>query len=348
MSVSIRAASLAALAIAMATPVFAQAAPQTTPMASPPRTADGQPDFGGFWTNQSITSLTRDPKKIPNLVLTPKEAADLEYNYVWNVNTRNQLAPTDDKKQSPKLGERGGGVNAFWMDVGRHYATVKGEIRGSWLIDPPNGQLPVKPKPEPVKADTNSTYGQYGSFDGPETRPLSERCIVFGGQSGPVMQNSGYNNNFQFMQTPDHLVINAEMIHDTRIIPIFKDRSQAKHRSDGITPWFGDQVAWYEGDTLVIQTTGVNPKQKSLMSPTGKLTERLTRWNDNEILYEFAVDDPELYTRPWKGEMMFRKAESRPYEYACHEGNYAIGGILQGARVQEAQGKVVQNNAAGE
>lgn len=331
--------SLAVMAVAMATPVSAQAAPQTNLQ----RTADGRPDFQGNWTNQSITSLTRDPKKIPNLVLTPKEAADLEHNYVWNVNTRNQLAPTDDSKPAPGLGSTGGGVNAFWMDVGRHYATVKGEIRSSWLIDPPNGQLPTKPKPAPAKTAAN--VGRYGSFEGPETRPLGERCILTGGQSGPIMRNSVYNNNYQFVQTTDYLMINAEMIHDTRIIRLVKDKSAVEHRTDGIAPWFGDAVGWFEGDTLVVETTGVNPKQQSLMSQTGKLTERFTRSAENEILYEFAVDDPELYTRPWKGEMVFRKSNDRLFEYACHEANYAMVGILTGARIQEASGKTVAVNA---
>jgi hypothetical protein len=342
----VRAALIAAIVGAFCPMAFAQSASQAAPMANPPRTSDGRPDLQGIWTNQSITSLTRSPK-IKTVVLSPKEAAELESQFVWNVNTENQRGATDDSKPHPELGSVGGGVNAFWMDYGRHYATVKGEIRSSWLVDPPNGQLPKKVADAAVNADPTK-HIIVGSFDGPETRPLGERCLITGGQSGPVMRNGPYNNNYQFVQTPNFVVMEAEMIHDTRIIPLVKDKAAVRHRTDGTKPWFGDSVGWYEGNTLVVETTDVNPNQQALMSSTGKLTERFTRWSEDEILYEFQVDDPVLYTQTWKGEMTFRKSQEHLYEYACHEANYAMKDILSGARVLESQGKVVANNAAGE
>jgi hypothetical protein len=140
-------------------------------------------------------------------------------------------------------------------------------------------------------------------------------------------------------------MIDVEMNHDVRIIPLVKSKSDVKHMTSAILPWFGDSVGWYEGDTLVVETTNVNPKQRAQMSPTGVLTERFTRWSQDEILYEFEVNDPELYTQAWKGEMVLHRSKEPVYEYACHEGNYSLEGILAGARVQEAAGKVVARNA---
>jgi hypothetical protein len=302
--------------------------------------ADGHPDLQGFWSNQSVTTLTR-PANVP-LVLTPEEAAKYEGQFVWNVNEQNQKAAVDINKPPP--GGSGAefattGYNSFWLDHGRHYAMVKGEIRSSWLTDPPNGRLPTKPG-----AGRGGNDG-YGTFDGPETRPLAERCIVsYSRSAGPVMQNSLYNNNYQIVQAPNAVLIDVEMNHDARIIPLVKSKADVRHMTGAIQPWFGDSVGWYEGDTLVVETVNVTSKQRSQMSPTGKLTERFTRWSPTEILYEFTVDDPALYTATWKGEEVLHFSKEPLYEYACHEGNYALHGILAGARVQEKEGKTVARN----
>jgi hypothetical protein len=343
MSGFMRAASLVAIAVLFAAPVLAQAASQTA-MADPPRNKDGRPDLHGFWSNQSVTTLTRG-NNIPNLVLTPEEAAKFESQFTWNVNEQSQKGLVD--VNTPPPGGSGAqfgttGYNAFWLDHGRHYAKVKGEIRSSWLTDPPNGRLP----PRTQTAGQAQGGGNYGSFDGPETRPLAERCIIsYSRSAGPVMQNSLYNNNYQIVQAPGHVMINVEMNHDARIIPLVKDKAEAKHMTGAIQPWFGDSVGWYEGDTLVVETTNVNPKQRAQMSPTGVLTERFTRWSADEILYEFMVEDPAFYTATWKGEMVLNRSKEPVYEYACHEGNYSLEGILAGARVQEASGKTVARNA---
>ena len=344
MSRFVKAALLCAAVTMPAAGAVAQTpAPQTAPMADPPRNKDGRPDFHGFWSNQSVTTLTRSGN-VPKLVLTPEEAKEYESKFTWNVNEASQRGLVDVNKPPP--GGQGAqfattGYNAFWLDHGRHYATVKGEIRSSWLTDPPNGRLPTKPN-----AGRAQNAGGYGTFDGPETRPLAERCIVsYSRSAGPVMQNSLYNNNYQIVQAPDHVVIDVEMNHDVRIVPLVKDRSAAKHMTGAIQPWFGDSVGWYEGDTLVVETTNVNPKQRSQMSPTGVLTERFTLWAKDQILYEFEVNDPEFYTQTWKGEMVLNRSKEPLYEYACHEGNYALHGILAGARVQEAAGKTVARNA---
>jgi hypothetical protein len=177
------------------------------------------------------------------------------------------------------------------------------------------------------------------TFDGPEVRALGERCIVgFGSSSGPPMLPDVYNNNYQIVQSPKAVVILVEMVHDARVI-----RINGKHIPKHITPWMGDSVGRWEGDTLVVETTNLNPgqkahygiKQRFYLPPTGKVTERFTRVSANEILYQFTVEDPSAYTQPWKGEVPMRATPDLIYEYACHEGNYALPGILAGAREQE-------------
>ena len=155
------------------------------------------------------------------------------------------------------------------------------------------------------------------------------------------MTNVLYNNHYQIVQAPDHVMILVEMVHDARIIPISRERV----RPDVIKPWLGDSIGWYEGDTLVVETRNVHPMQRGYLSPKGKLTERFTRWSDTQITYEFTVEDETLYTQPWKGEMALNLSKEPLYEYACHEGNYSMPGILAGARKQEREGKIVAANA---
>ena len=156
--------------------------------------------------------------------------------------------------------------------------------------------------------------------------------MSFSGGAGPVMTNSMYNNTFQIVQAPDHVIILIEMIHDTRISPI-----DANFNPEQPAKWAGESRGWYEGDTLVVETRNVHPSQRSYISDAGKVTERFTRWSDGQIFYEFKVEDPTLYKESWGGEMALN-AGGKLYEYACHEGNYAMEGILGGARQIEAAG----------
>jgi hypothetical protein len=177
------------------------------------------------------------------------------------------------------------------------------------------------------------------NFDGPERRALGERCLLgFGSVSGPPMLPDVYNNNYQIVQTPDSVMILVEMVHDARVV-----RMNSKHVPSQITPWMGDSIGHWEGDTLVVDTTNLNPgqkahygiKQRFYLPPTGKVTERFTRVGEKEILYQFTVEDSSTYTQPWQGEVPLRRTDDHIYEYACHEGNYALPGILAGAREQE-------------
>jgi hypothetical protein len=163
--------------------------------------------------------------------------------------------------------------------------------------------------------------------------------MSFTGSYGPVLNNGMYNNTYQIVQAPDHVMVLAEMIHDAKIIPIFKSKAEAKHGPSNIPKWGGDAVGWYEGDTLVLETINSHPMQRSYISPKGKVTERFTRYNKDQVFYQFTVEDPTLYTKTWGGEMGLNASKEPLYEYACHEGNYALGGILAGARKLERQGR---------
>lgn len=290
----------------------------------PPRTPDGRPDLQGVWTNASLTRLER-PANV-KLVISAEEARTIEKNNFWNVERAGggEAPPTE----APKAGDgefSTRGYNAFWTDPGTHLGVVKGEIRTSWLVEPPNGRIPSR-------TDVRGKRRQ--TLDDPEARIIPERCLIgFGGTGGPGMLNVLYNNHYQIVQTPDHVMILVEMNHDVRIIPI-----GGQHRPAAITPWLGDSVGRWEGDTLVVETVNVNQEQlgsKIPLSPNGKVTERFTRASEEQIFYEFTVNDPANYTQAWRAEMSLNTAAGPIYEYACHEGNYALPNILVGARVGE-------------
>ncbi len=313
-----------------------------------PRMSDGHPDLNGTWSNASNTALRRPAGK--NLVMT-----DAEAKAARAANPQNIRQQTDDnqKLSDGKLNGKdlasGRGYNSFWIDPGNNYAFVKGTWRTSWIVDPPNGQVPSKSgagggRPggggrggAPGGAAREAGYG----YNNPEERNLNERCIILG-TSGPPIGNYLYNNNLRIVQSPNAVVIESEMIHDARIIPL-----NAKHKPKELTQWMGDSIGWYEGDTLVVETTNMTRGGGSVqITPSGKITERFTRYNDKQVFYEFVVDDPALYTQPWKGQMSLN-AVNGLYEYACHEGNYALHGILEAGRKNDREGKVNDSSRDG-
>jgi hypothetical protein len=346
----------AALALAFAPAVLAQA-----PAYSPPKTSWGVPDLQGYWTNSSITRMTR-PAGIDTLVITPEQARALEDKDFNNIRTKAELKPTDQSTGAPEKGKPLPGVgnyNAVWVDPGSKVAVINGELRSSWIVEPANGRIPYKAQrsstlfdtPQPVTspaaapARSSSSDAASRSYEGPESRSLGERCIVgFGNTGGPVMNNVLYNNTYQIVQSPTHAVILVEMVHDARIVPITKDRK----RPSVIKPYLGDSIGWYEGNTLVIETKNVNPSQRGYVGPNGRMIERFTRTSADVILYQFEIEDPDQYTQAWKGEMPMRAASGAVYEYACHEGNYGLLGILAGAREQEKRGSKLELTAEDE
>ena len=304
---------------------------------SPPRTPDGKPDLQGVFTNASLTTLER-PARFPSSVLSKEEAARMEAARARMMAASNQ--PTRPDEGAPTDGNANAGYNTFWMDPGSRYGVVRGETRSSWIIDPPDGRIPYSDTGRERFLNRLSMVRQ--TFDGPEIRPQGERCIVgFGSTAGPPMINVLYNNHYQIVQTSEHVVIMAEMINDARIIPVGKQRSGPL-----FDKWLGNSFGWWDGDTLVVETTGFHPdirvrpnmSDSFYVGENPTVVERFTRVSPDEILYEFTVSDKDAFTQPWRGEMTLSRARGPIYEYACHEGNYALPGILAGARSDDRRG----------
>jgi hypothetical protein len=302
-----------------------------------PRTPEGAPDLQGTWTNASLTSLERDDMFKGKAALSRAEAEAFERNNLFAQFSAQDAKPSDPSERATASADPGG-YNAFWMDPGTRLAVVRGEARTSFITEPANGKIPYTA----AGSDAFRAARASMSFEGPETRALGERCLMgFGSTGGPPMLPDLYNNNYQIVQTADAVLILVEMVHDARIIHL-KRRS---HLPKNITPWLGDSIGRWEGDTLVVETTNLNPGQKAhygikqqfYLPPTAKVTERFTRVAPDEILYQFTVEDSTAYTQPWQGEVPLRATKDHIYEYACHEGNYALPGILAGARKQEQE-----------
>jgi hypothetical protein len=313
-----------------------------------PRNAFGQPDLSGVWTNASLTNLVR-PASFKGLTITEEQAKAIEQARARGVAA--QSRPTDPKAGAPASGQDPGGYNAFWTDPGVAMGRIAGQVRTSWIVEPADGQLPYSPAGRKLFEETQ--YKARNTFDGPEARPLGERCILgFGSTAGPPMLNVLYNNNYQVQQSKDAVVIVVEMNHDARIIRL----TDRKHPPANIRQWMGDSFGWWEGDTLVVETAGFQPGESLrpyfgnsiFISPAGRVTERFTRISATQILYQFAVDDPTTYTQVWKAEMPLNASPGPVYEYACHEGNYALPGILGGARRAESEGRKPEEVGLGE
>ncbi|MDA0687998.1 MAG: hypothetical protein O2948_05060 [Proteobacteria bacterium] len=311
-----------------------------------------KPELTGTWTNASRTGLQR-PQGVESLTVTAEQAAAMVASMgLAGISAENiESGPAiDPETGAPPTGSVDFGLrgyNLFWTDPGSTLAYVKGELRTSYIIDPPNGRIPRREQPEPDWPVRN--YGAryltgVGEDDGPEAFPLAERCLLgFGNTAGPGMMGTLYNSTYEFVQTDDYVMIAVEMAHDARIIPIYDnaDEARANRRPDVLKQWLGDSVGWYEDGWLVVETTNINPKQMAESSvpitAQGTIVERFSRYSDTEIVYQFTVDDPNLYLQPWTAELSFHEMDGEMYEYACHEGNHAMPGMLAGARRLELQ-----------
>jgi hypothetical protein len=300
----------------------------------PPRTPDGHPVFEGHWTNTSLTALER-PKDLTTLVVSEEQA--MRAAKVRNQATDRDSAPTDPSAPAPTAGRDVGGYNAFWTDTGTSFAKINGEYRSSWLVEPADGKLPYTDAGR--KIFTTNFNQQRTATSDPELRSLGERCLLgFGSSAGPPMLNVSYNNNYQIVQTPQNIVVFSEMIHDARIV-----RMGAVHQPASMRRWMGDPVGHWEGDTLVIETQNSHPQESTrvfygqslYISKDAKITERLTRISEKQLLYRFEVDDPSIYSQTWRAEMVFNASDAPSYEYACHEGNYSMPGILAAGRKED-------------
>lgn len=316
-----------------------------------PRTIHGHPDLQGNWTNVTLTPLQREEGRGP--VYTPQEVAAIE-------DPRDDVCPpspgtadcgrdvaeiSDDSSLSDEALLSGREYNEVYWDRGTRVARVDGEPRTSLITRPETGRIPPLSAQGRERVEARREFEeQFGEYDHPELRSLAERCIVsFGSSAGPpILPNSAYNNNYTIVQTEEHVMILAEMVHDARIIHL-RDSEPGPDETgplpEHIRPWFGHSEGWWEGDTLVVETTHIHPEQTYRGVPPSAertVTERFTRADAQTILYEFTVDDPGTYTEPWGGQIPMKRQEQRLYEYACHEGNYSLPGVLSGARYQES------------
>jgi hypothetical protein len=315
---------LVVIALAASAAALAQTGPQRIPVETPagwkaPRTPEGVPDLQGVWTNATVTPLQR-PNNLDKPFFTEAEARQYERDVVARNNA-------DVRGATPQQ-DVGTAYNAFWYDRGNQVVPT---LRTSLVIDPPDGRVPALTEAgQQRRSALAAERRQRGPADGPESRSLAERCIVWP-NGGPPMVPSFYNNNYQIVQGPGYVAILVEMIHDVRMIPT----DGRAHAPASMRFWMGDPVGRWEGDTLVVETTNFTDQTSYQGSgPEMKLIERFRRVNDNALMYEFTVEDPS-FARPWTAQIPMTPAEGGIYEYACHEGNESMVGMLAGARAEE-------------
>jgi hypothetical protein len=327
-------AALAALVVALSTPVPA-AAQALSPAVNtatgrsawtPLRTPDGQPDLQGVWTNNSVTPMER-----------PKGLAGKEFY------TDAEMA-ANIKREQERLGknlEEGrptepGTADDVHYDFSQ-FGLDKGQAKLAWnrrtsMIVGPEGRIPPLTPEARQRLAERREKAKGHEFDGPENRPLGARCLALR-TVGPPLLPSGYNSNLQIVQGPGYVAIESEMIHDVRIIPT----DGRPHIPSSIRQWAGDSIGHWEGNTLVVDTTNFTDLSPFEGAQNLHVIERLTRVDDDSILYQFTVEDPGMWTKPWSGEMPITKIDGQLYEYACHEANYGLMNTLSGARVSEAE-----------
>ena len=296
-------------------PVSAQGA------SAQPRTPWGVPDLQGVWDFRTITPLQRPEALGDQEFLTEEEAANLEQEAV----DRDERLLNQAARQT-EAGGSVGAYNNFWMDRGTN---IVGNRRTSLIVDPPNGRMPPLTSQAERLAAARRDHRREHPADTYLTRSSFDRCIL-GFNQGPPMTPGGYNQNMQLFQTPDHVVVLNEMVHDSRIIPL-----DGRPRPT-VDSWTGESRGHWEGDTLVVETTHFSDKHSWRGTTPGRhLVERFTRVDAETLLYEFTVDDPATWAAPWSAEVPMRRNDLPLFEYACHEGNYSLEGILSGTRADE-------------
>ena len=311
------------------------------------------PDLSGFYDSGTQTPEERPTAFGNRQFLTEEEAEELLKQAAFLQTDENVIS--DPNRSAPVKGGDGnnafgagavGGYNSFWVDPGSGLSSVDGKFRNSIIYAPPNGRRPAMTTRGMKKIAENFTSFSYtndgtaswlenkgpGPFDGPESLALAERCLL-GFSAGPPSMPGLYNNYKRIVQTEDHVMILLEMVHDARIIRLNSD-----HGSEDNRKWLGDAVGRWEGDTLVVETKNFTPYTGLYGGDENlHLTERFTKLDDGNLLYNFTVDDPTAWTKPWSGEYVWKSTDGKVYEYACHEGNYAMGNILRGARILESE-----------
>jgi hypothetical protein len=279
-----------------------------------PRTADGHPDLQGIWVNDTVTPLERPKRFADTAVLTEEQATAYERDLAG------RWADRFGELEVTTTGE----LSDEWQETG----TVVPGRRTSIILDPANGRVPLTADAR-ARAKARADALEAHPADDPEDRTLYERCLI--GSSGPPMLPPVYNQNLQIVQTADRVLVVTEMIHDVRIV-----RMNARHLPPAIRLWMGDSVGRWEGDTLVVDTTNFTDKTRFRQSTAAlHVVERFTPESADTIRYDFTIEDAATYTQPWSGRLSIKRTNAAIYEYACHEANYSMVGILRGARAAD-------------
>ena len=280
------------------------------------------PDLQGVWAFATLTPLERPAEFEGKPFVSEAEAA------AW---VDQQLERNNrDRRDGGAAVDVGRAVNDFWFERGTALASLDGKRMTSMIVDPPDGKLPPLTAQARERAAARAADNREHPADHPENRSLQERCLAF--NAGPPIQVGPYNNFVQILQFGDRVVIFTEMIHDARIVWL----DGRPFPPEPVKLWLGASRGKWEGQTLVVDTKNFNGKVG--FRGTGEqlhLVERFTRVGANELLYEFTIDDPETFARPWTARMPMTRSDARIYEYGCHEGNHALEGILRGARYAE-------------
>ncbi len=327
-----------AMAKAVDLSLFEAPAAARAATAAGPRTPWGAPDLGGVWDFRTLTPLERPAALGDQAVLTPEEAAEFRATAIESRNA--------DRRDGGARRDVERAYNDFWWDYGN---SLTADLRTSLIVDPPDGRIParvdgVDEADQARRAAWRRPVRERVVFNspahGPEDLGLSERCML-GFNAGPPMLPSAYNNNIHILQTPDHVVIFNEMVHDARIVPL----GDVPHLPGAVRQWLGDSRGRWEGDTLVVESTNFTHKTGSFYTiarsygsgETMQLVERFTREGDDRLRYEFTVDDPATFAQPFTAMIPMTRTDAPLFEYACHEGNYGMTNLLAGARVQERE-----------
>jgi hypothetical protein len=319
---------IALAALVTATLCVALAASQSTPpatkSASAARTVDGHPDLQAVWNFSSLTALERPAEFAGRPTISLAEAAQFEKTVMERNNA--------DRRDGGVAADLARAYNDAWYDRGTHVAIVNGVARTSLIVDPEDGRIPALTADARRRADERAQQRREHASDGPEDRSLAERCLGF--NAGPPMLPGPYNNYMQLFQFKDYVIIFNEMIHDARVVPT----DGRAHLPASIRRYLGDSVGKWQGNTLVVDTTNFTDKTAFQGSSSAlHVVERFTRVSADRILYQFTVDDPGTWTRPWSAEIPMIATRGPLFEYACHEGNYGMPDILRGARFAEKQ-----------
>ena len=303
-----------------------------------PKTEWGVPNFHGVWKHATIMPFERSVELGEKRAYTEEEALVLEGAVQQKFDAANE--PLSPDRAPPEVGEALpslGNYDLFWREDAKFIPTIDGEFRTSAITDPPNGRMPTRVAGFSERMNARPANRRGRNSDGPEGRGLGERCLLNGNFGSPVMRPSIYNSHLLFNQSPGYISITTEMAHDTRIIKITDDHNPAAQTQ---RKWMGSSIGRWEEDTLVVETTHFNNWQTLYGVPTENLTvvETFRRDSNNKMIYGFTVNDPTVFTSQFSGEYALSRINEEIYEYACHEGNYGMTGILGGARRLEQLG----------